>query len=242
MRPAASLLAGVLFTALFSHDAWAGPPFLTDDPEPVEPGHWEFYAAAQWSAGRHQASGTSPHVEVNYGALPGLQLHMIVPAVLSWTAGSVPRYGVGDVESGAKLRFIDQTGWRPQIGIFPLVTLPTGSKDHGLGAGGIQALLPLWLQWDVGSWTTYGGSGLRLGPDGDALVFGWLLQQELSEKIALGGEAYVTLPLHGDDVQVQLNLGAIVNFSEFHHLLLSAGPSFGGDAREQAYLAYQLTI
>lgn len=23
--------------------AWAGPPFLTDDPEPTETGHWEIY-------------------------------------------------------------------------------------------------------------------------------------------------------------------------------------------------------
>ena len=108
--------------------------------------------------------------------------------------------------------------------------------------GGFQALLPLWVQWEVGQWTTYGGSGLRLGPDGEALVFGWLLQRDLSAKVPLGAEAYVTLPLHDDEVQVQLNLGAIVNVSERHHVLLSAGPSFGGDAREQAYLAYQLTI
>lgn len=242
--PAATVLVRVaaLFTIFLSREAWAGPPFLTDDPEPVEPTHWEFYAAAQWSASGHAASGTSPHLEVNYGALPGLQLHAIVPAVLSWTTGSAARYGLGDVELGAKLRFIDQRDWRPQVGIFPLATLPTGAVGRGLGAGGVQALLPLWLQWDHGPWTTYGGGGLRLGSDGDAAVFGWLLQRELSEKVALGAEAFVTLPLRSNEVQVQLNLGAIVNLSERHHLLLSAGPSFGGDAREQAYLAYQLTI
>jgi hypothetical protein len=242
MRPSTLAVASALLGTLIGHAAWAGPPFLTDDPEPVEHGHWEFYAATQWSAARHTASGTSPHVEVNYGALPGLQLHVIVPAVLSWTAGSATQYGLGDVELGAKLRFIDQSHWRPQIGIFPLVTVPTGAKERRLGAGVVQALLPLWLQWDFAPWTTYGGSGLRLGPGGAAVVLGWLFQRELSEKVALGAEAYVTLPLRDDEVEVQLDLGAIVNFSELHHLLLSAGPSFGGDTREQAYLAYQLTI
>jgi hypothetical protein len=39
--------------------AWAGPPYLTDDPEPVAIGHWDFYAAAQWSVDRGSANGTS---------------------------------------------------------------------------------------------------------------------------------------------------------------------------------------
>lgn len=93
-----------------------------------------------------------------------------------------------------------------------------------------------------GAWTTYGGGGVRLGSDGDALVFGWLLQRDLAEQVTLGAEAYATVPLPADKLQIQLNLGAIVNFSELRHLLVSVGPSFGGDTREQAYLAYQLTI
>jgi hypothetical protein len=136
----------------------------------------------------------------------------------------------------------DEDDGRPQIGIFPLIILPTGSKERGLGAGTVQAFLPVWLQKSFGLWTTYGGGGVRLASDGDAVVFGWLLQRELSEKVVLGAEAYVTAPLRDEAVQVQLNLGAIVNLSELHHVLLSAGPAFGGDAAAQAYLAYQLTI
>jgi hypothetical protein len=43
-------------------------------------------------------------------------------------------------------------------------------------------------------------------------------------------------------VQTKLNVGVIVDLSERHHLLLSAGPSFGTDDRVQAYVAYQLTL
>lgn len=107
----------VLLGTLLCRKAWAGPPFLTDDPEPVEFKHWEFYAATQWSAAHHAASGTSPHFEVNYGALPGLQLHAIIPATLAWTRGEPAKYGVGDVELGTKkLRFVDEGEWRPQVG------------------------------------------------------------------------------------------------------------------------------
>jgi hypothetical protein len=39
-----------------------------------------------------------------------------------------------------------------------------------------------------------------------------------------------------------VNLGLVVDLSERHHLLASAGPAFGGEAQGQGYLAYQLTI
>jgi hypothetical protein len=233
-----------LATALATEQAQAGPPFLTDDPEPVEVKHWELYAASQWTAERHAASGTLPHIEVNYGALPGLQLHAIVPAALAWTSGSAAKYGVGDTELGAKLRFVDEVEaqWRPQIGIFPLLILPTGSKKPGLGEGNVQALLPLWVQKSFGPWTTYGGGGVHLARDDNAVVLGWLLQRAFSDAIAIGAEAFVTTPLNREPVQLQLNLGTVINFSEHQHALLSAGPSFRTDAIGQAYVAYQLTI
>jgi hypothetical protein len=234
----ALVLAGVLY----SDRVWAGPPFLTDDPEPVELKHWEFYAASQWSAERHAVSGTAPQVEVNYGALPNLQLHVIVPAAVAGSSGSALEYGLGDVELGAKFRFVEEGEWRPQVGVFPLVTLPTGSQRRGLGAGRTQGLVPLWIQKSVGPWTTYGGGGLRFAADGRAAVLGWLVQRKVSEPIALGAEVYVTAPLNGEAAQVQLNLGTVVDFSEQQHLLLSTGPSFGTSTKGQAYLAYQLTI
>lgn len=238
------LLALVLFAsvALSPENAWAGPPFLTDDPEPVELRHWEFYAASQWSMERHAASGTCPHFEVNYGALPGLQLHAILPAVLSRPSGAAGEFGIGDIELGAKLRFVEEGKRRPQIGIFPLVTLPTGSEKRGLGAGAAQALLPVWVQKSLGPWTTYGGGGLRVASEGNAAVAGWLVQRSVSKMVAAGTEAYATFPFDGAGVQTQLNVGLVADFSERQHLLLSVGPSFGSDTRAQAYVGYLLTL
>jgi hypothetical protein len=230
---AAALLRGT--------NAWAGPPFLTDDPEPVPFKHWEFYLASQWDVARHEATGTAPHIEVNYGVLPNLQLHTIVPAALAWSDGRGVEYGPGDIELGTKLRFVEEGAWRPQIGVFPLLTVPTGSKARGLGAGAVEAFLPLWIQKSVGAWTTYGGGGVRLAGDGDALALGWLVQRELAEAIALGVEVYVSIPVNGDSVRTQTNLGAVINLSDLQHVLVSGGPSFGTDAFMQAYLAYQLT-
>jgi hypothetical protein len=235
----AGFLAGLAL--LVARPAAAGPPFLTDDPEPVPFRHWEVYLATQWAASSHAATGTAPHAEVNFGALPNLQLHAIVPAAFTWARGVGAAYGPGDAELGAKLRFLAEGKRRPQIGIFPLLTLPTGSKERGLGAGGAGGLIPVWLQKSFGPFTTYGGGGLAFAPDGREAIFGWLLQRDLGAAITVGTEVFVDVPLDGRGVGLRLNLGAIVNLSDRHHLLVSAGPSFGGEDSLQAYLAYLLT-
>jgi len=59
--------------------AFAGPPFLTDDPEPVDYQHWEAYL---FGNGDHAAGGytiNGPAVELNYGVLPDTQLHLVMP-------------------------------------------------------------------------------------------------------------------------------------------------------------------
>ncbi|MGZ3697931.1 MAG: hypothetical protein ACXVCH_07545, partial [Bdellovibrionota bacterium] len=127
----------------------AGPPYVTDDPEPVELHHWEFYFATEQSKVANTFSATAPHLEINFGAAPNLQVHTIIP-INYVNSGSGPQYGFGDLELGAKFRFIEEGQWLPQFGIFPLFEVPTGDAARGLGNGAAQALLPLWLQKSFG--------------------------------------------------------------------------------------------
>jgi len=86
--------------------AEARPPFVTDDPEPVDLGHWEIYG---FSAGTHvkgDSSGVLAGTEVNYGAAPNLQLHIIAPLAYDAPQGGSTQAGIGDIELGAKYRFI----------------------------------------------------------------------------------------------------------------------------------------
>jgi hypothetical protein len=216
-----------VLTRIIASPAWAGPPFLTDDPEPVELAHWEVYGASQWSFARHNASGTSPHLEVNYRAVPELQLHAIVPAVLALASGSPAEYGIGDVELGAKYRFIDERERRPQVGTFPLVLLPTGSAARGLGSGKLRAFLALWVQKNFGPSTTYGGGGVTLASGERDIVGGWLVQRALGSALVLGGEAFLDVPVTPGAKVPRFNIGIVANFSAAHHLLLSTGPGSG---------------
>src|ERR1700744_6062717 len=73
MRPLLALL-GLVALAL-PMAAHAGPPFVTDDPEPVDYGYWEINNAVMSRAVAGGTQGASL-IDANYGALPGLQLHV----------------------------------------------------------------------------------------------------------------------------------------------------------------------
>ena len=102
-----------------------GPPFLTDDPEPVA---YKYYEAYTFGTFDHSNGGTfaqAPAFEFNAGVAPNLQLHLSVP-----TAFVRPgiAYGLGDTEVGSKYRFITERRGRPQVGVFPLLELPSGNS------------------------------------------------------------------------------------------------------------------
>lgn len=246
MKQKVTLVLAWCCTTLWAPPVLAGPPYDTDDPEPVEYRHWEFYVASQSLRDRVGFTGTAPHVEVNYGVFPNVQLHVIVPLAYAAPNRGNDTYGVGDTELGVKLRFIQEQTWIPQVGTFPFLEAPTGSQARGLGNGSAQIFVPIWLQKSFGTWTTYGGGGYwrDLGQNTPHWwYFGWLLQKRLVDGFTLGTEVFhLTQREPGTERDTRFNLGAIMDFNDEHHLLFSAGRGLTGPIRFQSYLAYQLTI
>jgi hypothetical protein len=235
----------VLCLFLIASPVFAGPPFLTDDPETLEYQNWEFYVASQYANDKDGVSGTAPHIELNYGVLPNVQLHLIVPSVFDKPRGGPTLYGPGDAELGVKYRFIQEGDYIPMVGVFPILHLPTGNQNRGLGNGDPQLFLPLWLQKSLGPWTSYGGGGYWLNPGTDNKnfwFFGWLLQRDITEWLTVGGEIFYQTPSTRDgDYQTGYNLGSIINFTDNHHFLLSAGSDIRGPNLFRCYVAYLLT-
>src|SRR5579862_9484232 len=118
------LLLACAALLLVTKSALAGPPFVTDDPEPVDYRHWEVYFSSIYQHFTGGSSGTLPHIEVNNGVAPNLQLHIIAPAAFSTSSGtsaSMPVdgplfYGLGDIELGAKFRFVPEKKQTPMVG------------------------------------------------------------------------------------------------------------------------------
>ena len=224
---------------------FAGPPFLTDDPEPVDYHHWEFYVASIQQYLREESDATLPHVEINYGAIPNVQLHLVAPMeYLNDTGG--PHYGYSNTELGIKYRFIQEDDDIPQVGIFPLVEVPTGNQSQGLSNGSAQVYLPVWLQKSWGKFTTYGGTGywLDYGPGTKNWLFaGWEAQYDFSDVVTLGGELYFHQAEDPNSTSgTGFNIGGFFNTNEHNHILWSIGHSFTGEATVTAYIGYQYTV
>ena len=239
-RSAAALLA-----LAAAAPAAGGPPFLTDDPEPVELKHWEAYLFAAYDSARNATAIDGPAFEVNYGAAPGLQLHIVVPLTTTEPSSGGSVHGLGDVEVGVKCRFVEESSRRPQVGVFPMIELPTGNERRGLGNGRLWARVPLWLQKSWGPWTTYGGGGYAInGAQGARNYFfgGWLVQRDLSGRVTVGAEAF----LHGADATggrgaSVLNGGGVTALGHGFSILFSAGHSIAGERHGVAYLGLYWT-
>jgi len=249
-----ALLAAIL-TALTT-TAHAGPPFQTDGPDPVEYHHFEMYAFELSDGTGKNAGGTVleiPAYEVNYGAAPGLQLHLVLlPTVAFQPANGPTNYGIGDTELGAKYRLFKETRHSPEIGIFPFFELPSGSAAKGTGVGKTWYRMPLWLQksWgpDGAQWTTYGGAGEAIVPQTGYSNYpfaGWLVQRQLNKTWTLGAELYG----HGAEgtaatstrASTMLDLGGIYEFHEGFDLLFAAGRSIYGQPETYTYLSLYWT-
>jgi hypothetical protein len=243
-----SRIAFVLAAAFLLGPAigYAGPPYLTDDPEPVAYGHWEAYLATQHFIARGFATGAAPLTDINYGALPGLQLHFMGQLTYARPSGGPISYGVGDTEIGAKIRFVNQGDRLPMMSLYPLLDFPTGDAAHQLGTGRVHGFVPLWMQRSFGPWTTFGGGGLWLNPgtgNRNYWYVGWQAQRRIPNLATVGAEIfYITPSQTGGNSNLGFNAGLVLDLSEYHHLLLSAGRSIVGDNLLQSYAAYQLTL
>ena len=245
------LAAAPAIAALVAGPAFAGPPFRTDDPEPVEYQHSEFDFFSLGTNTSGGWSGLSPAIEANYGALPGLQLHAIIPLGYTMPEGGRSGIALGDMELGAKYRFITpgEHDWFPQVAVFPLVEIPVGNQKLGFSTGHAQFFLPIWLQKDFGPWTAYGGGGYWVNPgygNKNYLFTGVALWRKVTGQLNLGVEVFHQAPpADGVPDSTGFTFGAIYDFSDNWHLLASAGrglQNVSATNQFSYYLGLQLTF
>jgi len=240
------LVAGLL---LLSTAALAGPPFQTDDPEPIDFRHYEFYTFASSDGTPVETDTVGPAVEFNWGALPNVHLHIIAPLAAILPANGPRAFGVGDTELGIKYRFVQEAKHRPMVGTFVMFEMPTGSAARGLGVGKVWYKLPLWVQKSYGPWTTYGGGGETLvsAPGYRNFPFaGWLVQRDLGKKVTLGAEVFY----HGPEglATPQTRPATLVDVGGYYkfrdpgfQLLFCYGHTAVGQTENYAYLGLYWT-
>ena len=231
-------LAGLAVVLALAGTARAGPPYVTDDPEPTRTGGWENYA---FVSGANSAGATAGEagVELNDGGAPDLQLSLDLP--LAFDGAQSLRAGGGDVQASVKYRFIHQSegSWAPDVAAFPAVTLPTGAA--AFHTGHVFYLLPIWAQKDFGKRSVFGG-GYDINPGAGQRSYGLAgaaLTRSFSKRLNLGIELYHETPQTiGGPATTNLGFRAIYQLTMHWALMASGGPGLQAPGRSETSAFY----
>ena len=213
-----------------------GPPFQTDDPVPVDFHHYEFYIFGAMDGTPVEVDSAGPAFEFNWGAVPRVQLHVVLPwgtmnplnhPVYVPSGQGPSAFGLTDMELGAKVAWIKETKRFPQVGSFTMFEMPTGNADKGLGLGKVWYKLPIWAQKNIGHWTLDGGAGYQVVPQMGFRNFpygGFLLKYGFGERLELGSEIF----LHGREgaAPPQIESSTMVDIGSYYHFKSHPGMQF----------------
>ena len=122
----------------------AQQPFITDDADATEKGHFHFQFSNQFDL-LHRASlpatkQNTATFALDYGLLDGLEIGVDAPLLTLFNApGTDPRRpsGIGDTNFAVKYNFLKESehSRRPALAIVGNLEFPTGNTTNGLGSG-----------------------------------------------------------------------------------------------------------
>ena len=229
----------ILAASIISLPALAGPPYLNDDPQPTDKGHYETYffiEGAVSSEGRDGSGG----IDFNYGAAEDMQLTAVLPYAWSRSSGGWSTTGFGNIELAAKYKFLHQRDSGLDVAFFPRVFLPAGNGN--VGEGHASLLLPLWVQHTWETWSAFGGGGCEIHRGGDArdfCQFGLALTKQALGNFQFGMELYHQTPdSAGSRASTDLDIGATYDLDAHLHLMGSIGTGLQNRAETDRTIWY----
>ncbi|MBV9045241.1 MAG: transporter [Alphaproteobacteria bacterium] len=226
-----------LFAVLIATPVYAGPPYVTDDPEPTPEGGFEVYGFAGGTV-TQDGSGGAAGIDFNYGGAKDLQLTFVLPLAFDRPRGGPNVTGFGEIELAAKYKFLHQDDFGVDVAFFPRLFLPTAS-DPALGDNHPALFLPLFVEKDFGDWSVFGGGGCTINRGSASHDFcegGIVLTRRVLPDLSLGVELFHDTGAEMGSVHsTGLGFGAIYDLSETWHLMASGGPGLQHAAETNKY-------
>jgi hypothetical protein len=233
------ICTALVFCLVPLSQAVAGPPYVTDDPEPTDKGHFEIYAFDAGTSAQNGIDGQAG-IDFNYGGGENLQLTAVLPLDYEKPPAKGMFAGIGNIELAVKYKFLHQDNFGWDVAVFPRVFLPSASGR--VGDHHTAFLLPIWIGRSFGRWNTFGGGGCALNNGGgsqDYCLMGWALTRQVMPSLNVGAEIYhQTADTHGGKATTGLGLGAVYDLSINYHLMASWGPGIQNAAETDRYSWY----
>jgi hypothetical protein len=200
--------------------AKAGPPYLSDDPEPTDYRHFEIYTFSNGVATQEGIAGEAG-IDFNYGGAPNLQLSATLPVAYDFAVSGPALGGLGNIELAAKYRFLTQESFGLDVAIFPRVFLSSVSSN--VGEQHASFLLPVWLEKDWGQWSAFGGGGCEVNRGGDSQDYclgGVVVTRQVTSALQVGLEVFHQMPdTVGGVATTSVGTGVRYDLNEYFHLL-----------------------
>jgi hypothetical protein len=222
--------------------AQAGPPFVTDDPEPPPPGGLEINVPFILERTPGKTEMDAPLFDFNYG-LPDVQLKLEFPVKIVHEDRDGTAAGAGDLLLGVKWRFLNDEQSQFQLGTYPQLLLPTGDEARDLGEGRPAFVLPLVAQKSWDKWTLYGNVGFWWQTAAETRNYfyaGAVLEREINDRLTLGAELFGNSPKErGGRCDIAFNVGGIWKLNKKVNLLFTGGRDVVGNTHAMAYVGLQ---
>lgn len=226
--------------------ARAGPPFLTDDPEPIAYHHEELYLFSTFDKGPDAKTIQGPAIEFNYGFAPNFMVHVVIPYVMFYPDAAASGRGLGDIELGVLYQFVHESATTPAIGTFPFIEVPSGNAARGTGNGQVWYRIPVWAAKSWGPWSVTGGGGYVVNHAPGARNYdfgGLLLQRVVNTSLTLGGEVFTQQADSANGAgSTYVTFGGYYGMDFCHcQLLFDGGHTVAGEHHVIAYLGLYWT-
>lgn len=217
--------------------AFAGPPFITDDPGTAERGSFEFRLGASYEWADGDDGLAAPELELAYGVTERLELAIGTSFAHAFRTGSSNQSGFSDLSFGAKYRLLDQANGAPfSITTAPSISAPTGSESKGFSDGEWAGRLPIIVGFEAENWSIAAEAGWSKlfdgsGREGEVIDTGFLVQRQLTERFNLGAEINGTHErADGAGSAWIATVGAIYDVSDSIALMGNVGAGLDDDA------------
>jgi long-subunit fatty acid transport protein len=153
------------FCLLPSSLSWAAHPFITDDTGTQGKGNWQLELQGDFLRDERTAAGVERKDKANlftsvlsYGILENLDVQVGVSYLDRRTTENgmttADENGMSDSALELKWRFYEANDF--SLGLKPVITLPTGNEDKGLGTGKTSWGVSLLATYEAEPWTFLG--------------------------------------------------------------------------------------
>ena len=212
--PAAIVVLASALVLAGSAPAFAQQPFVTDDAEVTDAGHWHFQFSNEYDVLQKAAYPNLRQDWTNlvfqYGLAHHLEVNVDFPLIRIENAHPTPSvFGPGDIDFAAKWKFVEETpgSKSPAFALDAAIELPTGNKEKQLGSGFEDYVLNFVLQKTLHPGTQlHVNAGIQFAGNTQTGAVG----------IATPGQILSSGVSVTRDVSPVLHLGIDVNGAEIH--------------------------